>query len=426
MTAPLAGEAARRVVRMEWLTFALVRAASLVNACGALLLAPRVIGAAGLWLGAAVLAESALFVWRTTPARTPRQRDVVVWCDFAFVCVAVLANAALQDGRLLSTWGYFMYPFSLAACVQYGAAARRSWLAAAAGCVLAGMYVLGFVMHDLGPAWNLLPNCLTYPAIALVTCLVSNELRRSATRLDDSRADAERIAGELGEERKRAYYERLLHDRVLQCMELLAGRDLGLPDAISTQIRQEAAWLRTLVATGAPPRVGDLLSELHAQAARLAGSGLRVRVLEMSDQLPTARLAEPTRDALVDAVGEALTNVVKHAGVPDATVELCGDADGVRVVVSDAGEGFDTAAVRTGLGLRRSIEQRIAEVGGTVRVDSAPGAGTSVELWVPGQQSTDQRPRARRARSDTSRDTAGSAAACPRSAAARSRPAGGR
>jgi signal transduction histidine kinase len=91
---------------------------------------------------------------------------------------------------------------------------------------------------------------------------------------------------------------------------------------------------------------------------------------------------------LADAAHEALTNVVKHAGVDRAVVRAATVDDGTRVTVRDHGQGFDPAAVQadaTGarFGVRQSIKARMADAGGTAVVDSSPGRGTRVELWVP-------------------------------------------
>jgi signal transduction histidine kinase len=51
--------------------------------------------------------------------------------------------------------------------------------------------------------------------------------------------------------------------------------------------------------------------------------------------------------------------------------------------VKDDGTGFDPATAREGMGLSRSVRGRVADVGGRVEVDSAPGRGTEVRLWVP-------------------------------------------
>jgi signal transduction histidine kinase len=83
------------------------------------------------------------------------------------------------------------------------------------------------------------------------------------------------------------------------------------------------------------------------------------------------------------AVREALTNVVKHAGVARATVKVLLRADDtLDVWVRDHGRGFDPAAAILGYGLTGSIRARMAEAGGTSEIWSVPGEGTHVRLHV--------------------------------------------
>ena len=51
--------------------------------------------------------------------------------------------------------------------------------------------------------------------------------------------------------------------------------------------------------------------------------------------------------------------------------------------MKDDGAGFDPGAAGEGVGLRRSVRGRLAEVGGSVDVDGNPGHGAEVRLWVP-------------------------------------------
>jgi signal transduction histidine kinase len=92
--------------------------------------------------------------------------------------------------------------------------------------------------------------------------------------------------------------------------------------------------------------------------------------------------------ALAYAVREALVNVATHARTGRAWVEVgpsgTAGSGGVRVTVRDAGIGFDPAAVDPGrLGLRRSITERVADLGGHAAVRSEPGGGTVVDLCWP-------------------------------------------
>jgi signal transduction histidine kinase len=98
------------------------------------------------------------------------------------------------------------------------------------------------------------------------------------------------------------------------------------------------------------------------------------------------RVPGPVGQAVEGAVGEALENVRRHAGTGRADLRLTGTADRVRVTVSDRGAGFAPSAVpQSRYGVALSIRERMARVGGSAEVDSAPGAGTIVTLgWSRG------------------------------------------
>nr|CTQ95778.1 sensor histidine kinase [Kibdelosporangium sp. MJ126-NF4] len=85
--------------------------------------------------------------------------------------------------------------------------------------------------------------------------------------------------------------------------------------------------------------------------------------------------------ALCRGAREALTNVVRHAGVDSAEVSVRDD-DGVATVrIRDQGRGFDPARTTSrGYGLTSSLVERMARLGGQATVTSAPGVGTEVVL----------------------------------------------
>ena len=99
---------------------------------------------------------------------------------------------------------------------------------------------------------------------------------------------------------------------------------------------------------------------------------------------------------------EALANVAAHAGTGEAWVKVNLAASGGEapasgaflVTVRDAGAGFDATRLDPArLGLRRSIEERIAECGGQASVWSVPGRGTAVRLsWPASAPPGDPRP----------------------------------
>ncbi|MEV4312654.1 ATP-binding protein [Actinocrispum sp. NPDC049592] len=90
--------------------------------------------------------------------------------------------------------------------------------------------------------------------------------------------------------------------------------------------------------------------------------------------------------ALCRGAREALTNVVRHAGVDSAEVGVSQTSDDVVVWVRDEGAGFDPALIADGhgYGVTRSLVERMDRMGGQAVVTSAPGAGTEIRLeWSP-------------------------------------------
>jgi two-component system NarL family sensor kinase len=82
---------------------------------------------------------------------------------------------------------------------------------------------------------------------------------------------------------------------------------------------------------------------------------------------------------------EGLDNVVKHADAKRAVVTLEASGGGVEMRVVDDGRGFDlTQVLRTkkGVGLT-SIQERVRWLGGKVVIQSQPGRGAELTLFLP-------------------------------------------
>jgi two-component system sensor histidine kinase UhpB len=105
--------------------------------------------------------------------------------------------------------------------------------------------------------------------------------------------------------------------------------------------------------------------------------------LETGDLGTGDRLPSEAETAAYRVVQEALTNVVRHSKASMCSVVLAHTRGNLRLVVEDDGVGFDDMepAVQ-GLGLR-GMSERAALAGGTVRITSRHGEGTTVVLEVP-------------------------------------------
>jgi signal transduction histidine kinase len=308
-----------------------------------------------------------------------------VFADILVTATALLAGALLTASADYNTWANFAFPYSIVAQLIVGFGIRRLSVSMALSVAMAFAYITLTVAVHHDPVWNTLANALGYIVNATVTWLVTRELREGGRRLDDSRRAAEEQAGLLARERERVRSARMLHDRALQTLEMLAGTNWIADPQVHEQVAVEAAWLRGFVKDGVGNRSPHLLEALREMTERHTAVGFRILVNDA--QLRAAGgdvvLSEDGMTALIGAADELLTNVAKHAGADEATVRIALSGGGVEVSVVDGGRGFDPAKPTSGTGLLHSVRERIEETGGVVRLESAPGQGASIEVWVP-------------------------------------------
>jgi signal transduction histidine kinase len=149
-------------------------------------------------------------------------------------------------------------------------------------------------------------------------------------------------------------------------------------------LAQEAAdELRSLVFELRPPDLerDGLAGALRKHVELVRRLQQREIELELADGLP----ADVDRDADVLRIAqEALQNALRHAEAERVAVRLRADDGRLLLEVEDDGIGFEP----TGAGLRSrrlgltSMEERADRLGGRLRIDSAPGSGTTVRLEV--------------------------------------------
>jgi len=111
--------------------------------------------------------------------------------------------------------------------------------------------------------------------------------------------------------------------------------------------------------------------------------GIRVRFRVVSE---LNRVPPETAVCLYRIAQEALRNVSKHSGAREAWVEIDQQGDEILLSIVDQGLGFDSETPKAGkcLGLI-SMRERVRLLGGTVKIKSAPGEGTQVNVRVPVQ-----------------------------------------
>ncbi len=166
-----------------------------------------------------------------------------------------------------------------------------------------------------------------------------------------------------------------LHDSVLQTLALIQ-RNADAPREVARLARGQERELRTLL-YGDRSASGRFATAVRDAAAEVEDSyGLHVDAVVVGDAALDADL-----QALVQAAREAMVNAAKHAEVDVVDVYAEVDLNEVLLYVRDRGRGFDPTQVSDDRqGLRGSIRERVERHGGTVRLRSAAGEGTEIEM----------------------------------------------
>ena len=147
--------------------------------------------------------------------------------------------------------------------------------------------------------------------------------------------------------------------------------------------RENLAEARTLVSALSPAQLesstlAEALSRVADATAAAADLRVTAEVTGTARRLPTG-----TEVVLLRVCQEALANVRKHAGARQVAVRLSYADARVRLAIADDGAGFDVNHVSGGYGLH-GMRERVRQVGGTIQVRSAVGAGTKISVDVPG------------------------------------------
>ena len=228
---------------------------------------------------------------------------------------------------------------------------------------------------------------MSYTAFALADMGLLTWLLRQAQALDEAdarrRALLIRLRIDASRTRARRRTDNFIHDHILSVLKVIPTESTE-PAQLRAGAREALADLSTAAAEpDAPARVSELLAALTRRLRTIGGDDVVIcdSITQDLDLPPEAARA------LIDAAAEALRNSLAHAAGPDQegriarTAMLRSDADGVTVTVSDDGRGFDpehTGTIRHGVS--GSIIARMRDAGGEARIDSSPGAGTTVTL----------------------------------------------
>jgi signal transduction histidine kinase len=356
-----------------------------------------------------LLAASALVVvaaWNfyLTKTRVPIRgpvlaADLAVSAALFLVSGMVMPDGHVGKGPSLLALSYPFLPV-LTAGSAYGPLAGG-----AAGLLMGACHILvreingiALTAVELQRQW---PPAAGFVLLGLLFGIVSNLLQRSADEANKATAEAMALREREARLAERESMAREIHDSVLQVLALIHKRgkqlaEIGSPSPaqvmeLAEMARDQEAALRGLIMR--EPEKAPLGEASLRTALEVAARNVRDLEVSVSSVGPVWLPGE-TLEELVAAVKEALANVVEHARATKAAI-FADEQDGlVQVTVRDDGVGFefDEARFRAEgkFGVLNSMRGRIEALGGQMKVESRPGAGTEIEFQVPSGPQVEQ------------------------------------
>ncbi|MEU3016457.1 sensor histidine kinase [Nocardiopsis sp. NPDC007018] len=211
-----------------------------------------------------------------------------------------------------------------------------------------------------------------------------------------SREEVALLSEEAGALAEREHLAREMHDTLAQGFTSI----ITLTQAVESELDSDPVTARRHLAL-MRETAAENLAETRAMVAarqsfRLDDEGLDSSVRRIGERLGRELgisvdaevtgvpedLPNDLQICLLRTAQEALANVRKHAGARNARVVLAYTDVGVRLTVADDGLGFDPARPAHGNGLA-NMRHRAASVGGLLDMESSPGGGTTVRLFIP-------------------------------------------
>jgi signal transduction histidine kinase len=336
---------------------------------------------------------------------SPEVKKKPGWWRYASDSLLAIAGVSLLTGVIAAAHLYPRFPSSALTypLVIVALASTRGQYAAILAALLASFFFNFFLAPSPNEfAFTELEDPLD-PVVFLATAIVTGQLTAALRRHAEQARRREREARLLSEHaqelaalQERQRLARVLHDSVSQA---LYGISLGTHTALEAldsdpgEAIAPLEYVITLAEVGLA-EMRALIFELRPESLATEGvitaltkqvAVLRTRYkLSVDAQLgeePTLSLKD--KQALYRIAQEALHNIVKHACASKVTLRLARQDGDLILEVCDDGKGFDPAEPFPGhLGLH-SIRERVARLGGTCSIESAPSQGTHLYICIP-------------------------------------------
>jgi len=260
-----------------------------------------------------------------------------------------------------------------------------------------GFTVIAELLRRTDPPVDIMALVVAFPMAgalagvggAMATTALTHQLELSTQLVASAQRSA--VASE------RARLARELHDSVTKTLRGVSLAALALPSVLRRQpaLAEHLAGTVVAGATAAAEQARELLEEMRFDVHHLAtgvnelcrawstSTGIPVQVSAAAINPPVAVSYELTR-----ILREALANVARHGHARWVGVRLAPRPNGLMLEITDDGVGFTVPDDLSGLQSAGhfgivGMNERARTIGGALRVESAPGAGTRITVQVP-------------------------------------------
>jgi signal transduction histidine kinase len=197
----------------------------------------------------------------------------------------------------------------------------------------------------------------------------------------------------LAQETERALIGLELHDNINQVLTTVklhnemvmegTGDPKLLLSRASIYLQDCINEIRSLSKRLSAPSLGEItLEESVNELLDSVNFSGKVRINRNIEGLKNKIFSKEVHLGIYRILQEQLNNVLKHSEASEICVELENYDDSVRLFISDNGKGFSVNCKKAGIGLR-NMRTRSEHLNGSFVLNSAPGAGCSVEVIVP-------------------------------------------
>lgn len=374
----------------------------------------RLLRYAGLFTWALVgvpLLYTAVFVEGSGDGSQPPQMTWHGWVAYAVFGVVYVWLTRAMDGRRIRWPDYALLVVLTAAAIAvsyFSLSGLGSILLMVVACVLPWLLPV-----SLGVAWLVLSQCAVAPIYVIgqefdwagallqsmlyagfcsfifVTSLVARQ--QAQARDDQRRLNAElratrALLAESARVNERTRISRELHDLLGHHLTALSLNLEVAGHLAQGKVQEHVVQAHTLAKL--------LLSDVREAVSQLRAGGaidLRATLSPLAENVPglqvEIRMPEPfllddpeRAHVLLRCTQEIITNAVRHAQARILRLVFSEQAGGVRLQASDDGLGAEYYGVGNGL---RGLQERLASYGGSVLVETAPGAGFALDIHLP-------------------------------------------